>query len=278
MGLNVGPNFEATQKFISLSPVIAGVVYQLLPVLMLILVFAGFYQLMPNTKVKWQAALIGGIVGGVLWHLNNLFSVVYFGQVLRNSQIYGKLAILPVFLLGIYLSWLIVLFGAQVAYAYQNRRAYIQGRRAENVDERGREFVAVRLMTFIAQQFHHGKPPPTSAQIAESLSVPSQLISKVMDPLLQTELVLTVAAATPDDTAYVAGRPLDQISYQNILDAIRAGVGQELETCDEPLRAVVRGKFEEILAAEKKVANAITLQSIVEREENAVPVLQKSNS
>jgi len=278
MGLNVGPNFEATKKLVSVSPFIAGIVYQLLPLLMLILAFAGFYQLMPNTKVKWQAALIGGIVGGVLWHLNNMFSVVYFGQVLRNNQIYGKLAILPVFLLGIYLSWLIVLFGAQVAYAYQNRRAYIQERRAENVNERGREFVALRLMTFIAQQFHLGQPPPTSAQIAESLCVPSQLISKVMDPLLKTELILSVTAATPDETAYVAGRPLDQISYQNILDAIRAGIGQELETCDEPLRAVVRGKFDEILAAEKKVATEITLQSIVERDGNSVPRIQKLNS
>lgn len=265
MGLNVGPNL-ATKKIIAVHPLISGVVYQFLPLLMLVMAFAGFYQLMPNTKVKWQAALVGGIVGGILWHLNNIFSVVYFGQVIRNSEIYGKLAIVPVFLLGIYFSWLIVLFGAQVAYAYQNRRAYIQERQTENVNQRGREFVALRLMTFIAQQFQRGERPPTSAQIAESLCVPSQLVGKVMDPLLKTKLILEVAAKARDEKAYAPARPLDQISYQDILNSIRAGQGRELETRDEPSRALVRGKFDAILEAEQRVAGSITLQSLVEQD------------
>lgn len=264
MGLNAGPYLESTQKVINFNPVIGNVVYQFLPLFMLVMAFAGFYQLMPNTKVKWQAALVGGIVGGVLWHLNNKFSVVYFGQVVRNSAIYGKLAILPVFLLGIYLSWLIVLFGAQVAYAYQNRRAYIQERQTENVNERGREFVALRLMTFVAQQFHWGEQPPSAAQIAESLCVPSQLVSKVMQPLLKSNLLLSVASSIPNETAYAPGRPIEQISYQDILDSIRAGIGQELETRDDQARKVVRAKFNEILSAEQKVAGAITLRMLVQ--------------
>lgn len=263
MGLNVGSHFETPQKFLNVNPFLGGLISQILPAIMLILAFSGFYQLMPNTKVKWQAALVGGIVGGLLWHLNNVFSVVYLGQVVRNSQIYGKLAIVPVFLLGIYFSWLIVLFGAQVAYAYQNRRAYIQERQTENVNQRGREFVALRLMTFIAQEFHCGKRPPTSAQIAESLCVPSQLISKVIDPLLKTKLLLEVASKTADEKAYAPAKPLDQISYQDILDAMRAGLGQELDTRDEPSRLIVRGKFEDIRAAERNVAGAITLQTLV---------------
>jgi membrane protein len=265
MGLNAGPYFTTTQTIINSIP-FGNLVYQLLPLLLLVLVFAGFYKLMPNTKVHWQAALIGGLVGGCLWHLNNKFSVIYFGQVVRNSQIYGKLAIMPVFLIGIYFSWLIVLFGAQVAYAFQNRRAYIQERQTENVNQRGREFVALRLMTFIAQQFHWGERPPSSAQIAESLCVPSQLISKVMQPLLKSKLILCVASAVPDETAYAPARPLEQISYQDILDSVRAGIGQELETRDDPSRKLVRGKFNEILAAEKQVAGAITLRMLVKEE------------
>ena len=265
MGLNVGPYFETSRRILDLSPFIGKLVYKFLPLAMLILTFALFYQLMPNTKVHWRASLIGGLVGGLLWHLNNVFSVAFFGQqIARNSQIYGKLAIVPVFLIGLYFSWLIILFGAQVAYAYQNRRAYIQERQTENVNERGREFVALRLMTYIAQQFHHGERPPTSLQIAEALSVPSQLVSKVMEPLLETKLILGVASAIPGETAYAPGRPLGQISYLNILDSIRAGQGQELGTRDEPSRTMVRGKFDEILAAEKKIADSITLQSLVE--------------
>ncbi len=266
MGLKVGPYFETTTQLLSGQPFLAAVVYTILPMVMVILAFAGFYKLMPNTKVTWSAAFVGGVVGGCLWQLNNAFSVAFFGQqVMRNSEIYGKLALVPVFLIGLYFSWLIVLFGAQVAYAYQNRRAYIQERQAENVNERGREFIALRLMTLIAQHFFRGDRPPTSAQIAESLCVPSQLIHKVMNPLLQTKLLLEVASKKADDVAYVPGRPLDRISYQDVLNSIRAGQGRELETRDEPSRTLVRGKFEQIMDAEQRVAGSITLQSLVER-------------
>ena len=267
MGLNVGPYFETTNKILHFSPFIGNVIYKLLPLAMLVGAFTLFYQLMPNTKVKWRASLIGGSVGGLLWYLNNVFGVAFFGQqIARNSQIYGKLAIMPVFLLGIYFSWLIVLFGAQVAYSYQNRRAYIQEKQTENVNERGCEFVALRLMTFIAQLFHWGERPPSSAQIAESLGVPSQLVGKVMEPLLKSKLILRVASPVSDETAYAPARPLDQISYQDILDSIRAGTGQELETRDDSSRTVVRGKFDEILKAERAVAGSITLRTLVQDE------------
>ena len=267
MGLKIGPYFETTKHLVALTPFLGSLIYDMAPVAMLILAFAGFYQLMPNTKVNWRAALVGGLVGGILWYLNNVFGVAFFAkQVDRNSQIYGQLAIIPVFLIGIYFSWLITLFGAQVAYAWQNRHAYIQERQTENVNQRGREFVALRLMTFIAHRFHLGEPPPTSSDIAERLGVPSQLISKVMDPLLKTKLILEVASKKLDETAYAPGRPLDQISYQNILDSVRAGQGRELETRDEPACVMVRGKFDEILAAERSVAGAITLQKLVERD------------
>ncbi len=273
MGLKAGPHLATTKNIFEHAPIIGGLVYQFLPLVMLVMAFAGFYQLMPNTKVKWQAALVGGVVGGCLWHLNNSFSVAFFGQqVIRNSEIYGKLAIVPVFLIGIYFSWLIVLFGAQVAYAYQNRRAYIQERQTENVNQRGREFVALRLTTFIAQQFYRDECPPTSSQIAEALCVPSQLIHKVMKPLLDSKIILEVASKNLDEKAYAPGRPLDQISYQNILDSIRAGQGKELETRDEPSRTLVRGKLDEIMCAEKRVAGSITLQSLVEQKLIQEPV------
>jgi membrane protein len=267
MGLNLGPYFEKTSKFLKFAPFLGTIIFSLLPLVILILVLTLFYLLMPNTKVNWRAAMVGGSVAGILWHLNNVFNVVYFGRVVRESQIYGKLAILPVFLIGLYFSWLILLFGAQVAYAFQNRRTYLEELRAENVNERGREFIALRLMTYVAQQFHRGDRPPTSTEIAGTLGVPGQLVSKVMQPLLQANLVFEVASTTSDETAYAPAHPLDQISCQDILDSMRSEQGIELPTREEPSRELVRSKFDEIATAEQKVGGAITLQSLVEEEE-----------
>src|SRR5437867_9187110 len=116
--------------------------------------FALFYKMIPNTQVNWSAALLGGFVGGSLWLLLNLFNAFQLSKVVGMSKIYGTaLAVIPIFLVGLYVSWLIVLFGAQVAYALQNRQDYLQEKKAQSVNQRGREYVALRVMTHLAQRF-----------------------------------------------------------------------------------------------------------------------------
>jgi len=186
--------------------------------------------------------------------------------VVSASRIYGSLGAIPILLFGLYLSWTILLFGAQVAYAYQNRRAYIQEKQAESVNQRGREFIALRLMTLVGQKFERGEKPPVATEISEWLSVSSRLIGQIIQPLLQCKLLVEVA--TPE-TAYCPARPLDRISYQDILQALRAGQGHEPATREEPARALVLGAFEEIREAEQRVAKAVTVQAMVERAEAA---------
>src|ERR1051325_11987130 len=114
-------------------------------------------MLIPNTKVRWKAAVVGGAVGGILFHLNNLVSVLYVSRVVSNSRIYGSLALVPVAMIGLYFSWLILLFGAQVAYAFQNRATYLEEKQIENINQRGREFISLRLMTCVSRRFGQGE-------------------------------------------------------------------------------------------------------------------------
>src|SRR5215470_621299 len=134
-------------------PFVGGLIFQFLPVVVLCLTFALFYMLMPNTKVQWKAALVGGAVAGLLLYANNLVSVLYVSRVVSNSKIYGSLGLVPVFMIGLYFSWLILLFGGQVAYAFQNRATYLEEKQVESINQRGREFVALRLMTMVGQRY-----------------------------------------------------------------------------------------------------------------------------
>jgi len=166
LGLTTGPLFNDTTKFLEHWPWLGSFVFYLLPFVVLSLAFGLFYQLIPNTRVQPQAALVGGIVGGCLWQLNNILSKIYISRAVSYSQIYGSISIIPLFLVGMYFSWLILLFGAQVAYAYQNRQSYLQEKQAEGVNQRGREFVALRMMTLLAQHFQRGDKPPDVNLIA----------------------------------------------------------------------------------------------------------------
>lgn len=271
LGLVAGPHFETTRMWLESSPVV-GFFYNLLPLAVLVFAFAIFYFLMPNTRVEWRAALLGGLVGGGLLHLNSLFSSLYFGQVVRNSKFWGSLGVVPVFLLGLYFSWLILLFGAQVAYAFQNRRSYFQEKQADNINQRGREFVAFRLMSLMAKRFANGARPPTVCEMADLISVPSRLISRTLEPLVQTKLVIEVAAPKDGEIGYAPARPLDKITCQNILDAMRAGIGLEVATKEEPARVLVRQEFDKIRQAEREVASQVTLADLVDtREQGAIP-------
>jgi membrane protein len=194
--------------------------------------------------------------------LNNLFGSLYVSRVVTNSKIYGSLGLVPVFMIGLYFSWAILLFGAQVAYAFQNRQAYLQDKLVENVNQRGREFIALRLMTCIGQRFQRCLPPVTVQEISAELGIPTRLAQQVLHTLLAARLITETAGTDP---AYAPARPLDSMNAHHILQAMRAGSGQELPLRDEPARAEVYGEFARIEEAERQAAASVTMLDLVNR-------------
>lgn len=267
IGLTIGGKLDAAQEWMQrwvpfIGSTLIGASSYLAPLLILTATFMLVYMLMPNTRVVWQAALVGGLVGSLLWNLNSQFNVLFASKVVTAGKIYGPLSAVPVFLIGLYFSWLILLFGAQVSYTYQNRRAYLQEKQAETVNQRGREFVALRLITCIGQWFQRGHGPPTLGEITDELGVPSRLAQQVMKTLVAAKLVVEVVGS---ETAYAPARPLETISCHEVLLAMRATSGQELSPRDEPSRDEVFGEFARIQEAEKQAAAAVTVLALVNR-------------
>ena len=275
LGLASGPHLETTRRLLTTMPFVGNLCFRFLPVVMVCLTFAVFYALMPNTKVHWKAALAGGLAGGILFHLNNVVSVLYVSRVVSNSKIYGSLGLVPVFMVGLYLSWLILLFGAQVAYAYQNRASYFEEKQVETVNQRGREFIALRLMTFIGQRFLRGELPPTAVEISEALTVPTRLVQQVMQTLSAARLVTEAAGA---ELAYVPARPLENITCHDILLALRASQGQEVATRDELTRGEVYGEFHRIEEAERQAAATVTMLALASRAQGPREITEGKNS
>jgi membrane protein len=262
LGLAGGAHFQSVKNFVTHTPFVGKLIFDLLPLLVLWLAFALVYLLLPNTKVKFSAAFLGGAVAGTLWHLNSAFGFLYVSRVVTNSKIYGSIGLVPVFMMGVYFSWVILLFGAQVAYAFQNRSAYLLTRLADNVNQRGREFVALRLMTSLGRRFQSGQRPATIFQLSAELGIPSPLTQSVLRTLAHTRLVMEVAGV---ETAFVPARPLDAINAYDILLAMRTGTGQDLPRCEEPELAGIYGEFARIEKAERETASAISLLDLTNR-------------
>ena len=98
------------------------------------------YKLIPNMVVSWSAAIWGGLVAGILWQLNHLLSAMYVSHILMKNDLYaktygGSLGLLPVFMLAVYFTWLIILYGALVAARVQYHSSPLQ----ETVEDKDAE-------------------------------------------------------------------------------------------------------------------------------------------
>jgi len=253
---------ENTKKMMASSHLLAPLAEHLAPMAILSVTMGLFYKFTPNTKVELGAAMIGGIFSGISWHVYNQLSFLLVAKAMSASKFYGGVFLIVLLMGGLYVLWLILLFGAQIAYAFQNRAAYVQERLAENVNHRGREFVALRIMTFLGRRFQEGQRPATVPEISAELAVPSRLTQTVLRTLVATRLVTETCGA---EAAFVPARPLDAINAHDILMAMRTGTGQELPVCDLPELSEIYGEFARIEQAERSAASGVTLQALANR-------------
>jgi membrane protein len=241
--LNVVPGFE---KFL----------LRLLPFVVLWGGFSLMYALMPNTHVRARAAIAGGIFGGTLWQLNNLVNTLYVSRFVTYSKIYGALGIVPMLLVGLYFSWLIVLLGAQVSYAAQNIRAYMQQRASEHIDQSGRELIACRVMLLACRNFIQKLKPPTAEDIAESIGAPPQWLNQLIHRLSASGLVSQVA---DEEGGLVPARPPESITVADVLLAVRRRPG----TLEQPGRDEISRLLQELHAAERSSPSNLRFSDLI---------------
>lgn len=253
------------------------------PLALLTLAFASLYRLMPNTPVRWSAALTGAVVAAALWWINNQASTFYNSNVITYSKIYGSLGILPLFLAGLYLSWLILLLGAQTAYVFQHREGYLEERRADQVDQAGRELAAVRIMFEIGRCFAAGHAGPDLDRLAVGLGIPVRLTARIVALLRARGLVHEVTPvavvrrgwirAAPDEPRYAPARPLARISVTDVWQAVRGRLGGNLPTPDDPLARIARAEYDAVIDAAEARGKASSLADLLGNPPPARPVM-----
>jgi membrane protein len=222
--------------------------------------FAFLYYFMPNTRVQWRAAFAGGIIGGTLWEGAKHGYIWYNTHLVGGTYaIYGAIAAVPIFLLWIYLSWAIVLFGAEFAFAFQNVRTYRREIAAEPPSPAAQEELSLLALLFIARDYAAGRTPVTVRQIGEAFNVPVRFANDILFRLGAAGLVREVTGPEP---AYVPGRDAAAITVKEVLDAVvRAGSNPVLAGRGEC--AVVRGILERADGALQKELGDVTLAQLV---------------
>ena len=193
-------------------------VAELVPYALVIGAFTFFYVFIPNARVLFVPALVGGIAGGILWQSAGWAFAVFVASSTQYAAIYSSFAILVLFLIWLYVSWLILLFGADISF-YLQHPEYLYAMPGEpRLSNRMGERLALAAMSHIASHFVDGRPPWTLQQLAQRLGVPMHAVNVVLDALEDGGLLIK---SHDDPPAYVPARDLAEVSVAELISAIR---------------------------------------------------------
>jgi membrane protein len=190
------------------------------PVAFLALAFAFLYWFVPNTRVRVEGALLGGVVAAVLFTLTQHLYVRFNVGVTNSNALYGGLAALPLFLAWVYVSWMIVLLGAEIAAGIEKRAELRRARSGEEPSPAAREAFGLAIAVRLARAFDAGAAPIPADQLSEELRLPIRSVRAILADL-ESAGVATGAAAPEREDAFQLGRAADRIQVAEIFGALR---------------------------------------------------------
>jgi|CZKI01.1.fsa_nt_gi membrane protein len=178
-------------------------------------VLVSFYHAIPNTRVRWGAALSGAIVVALLLSANNLLGVLYLRRVLLTKSLFGSLGIIPVLMFGLYVFWLFVLVGGQISYAVQNVHARNSQLAWGGLSAANRERLSLAVLMAICRRFHACQPPMSVSELSEAVRAPTQVLNECLNRIVDLGFVMSVPqahGAHPSGMLYQPARPLNRIT------------------------------------------------------------------
>lgn len=186
------------------------------PYLLICGVFTFLYMFMPNTRVNFKSALVGGLVGGFMWSMMGVIFTTFVLFASRTQQIYAGFAVAVTTLIWLYLNWLVLLIGSQLAF-YHQRPAFMRvGRQEPRLSNAMRERLALDIMYIIGRAFRTPGKSITAAELSETLHVPSIALTPIGTALEAAGLLVST-----EKEELVPGRDMSRIHLQEILDVVR---------------------------------------------------------
>lgn len=189
---------------------------QLIPYALIWILLFLLYLIFPNTRVKILPALIGGIVAGTAYQLTQWGFITFQFAFSRYNAIYGSLALLPLFLIYVQLSWFIVLLGAELAYALQHYDTWLPENHKMRMSLLHRKKIALIIMHRIIKRFEERGGPITLKQLAAMGNVPFRFVGEICYELERSGLV-TRSEGEKGDEQYQPAFDIQQMDINTVL-------------------------------------------------------------
>jgi membrane protein len=236
----------------------------LAPYLLVIATFTFLYVFVPNTRVRFIPALIGGTFAGALWAGGGNLFTSFVAASGRNAAIYSGFAIVFVALLWLYLSWLILLLGAQLAFYIQNPSDLRLGQRTPTASNTLRERMALTVMLLVGRDFAR----PDHGWRIESLSARIGVPRHTMEPIVAALTSAGLLTRTSENRL-IPARDLRRIELAEILDAVRSSAHHSQHEADHDWNRTVDAVANHVEVAIREALGERTLEDLVDADVRA---------
>lgn len=229
------------EPFLEMVPLQAAI-HRLVPVLvkalpygLIWLLFAFLYVVLPNTPVRIRSGVLGGVIAGTLFQIVQWIYIKFQIGAASYGAIYGSFAALPLFLMWLQTSWLIVLFGAEIAFAEQFVEHYEFEQDCLRVSPRFQRLVALGITRLCVRTFQEGSRPRNAAEIAEALELPIRLVQDVLHRLTATGVLCQVRREEEKSHAFQPSLPVERLTIDEVVRRLDMS-GVDLIPLDPRLR------------------------------------------
>lgn len=236
---------------------------KVIPFTFVILVFAFIYYVIPNTRVRFASAFVGGLLAGIAWHITGwIFTLAVAGST-NYAAIYSSLAVLIIFMIWLYVNWLIVLVGAEIAFCHQNLKFLTLRKEVFHLSSKLLEKLSIIVMYFVGYNFFNERSPWTVSSLTTEIGLPREPVEETIRGLMQKNLLVETRDNPP---VLMPARSLEKITVGDIVEAVRTNDETDLierKYLSLPAVDEVTSNMEN---ARKEALGGITLKDLITKD------------
>jgi membrane protein len=190
----------------------------LLPYASIWVLLTMLYMIIPNTKIPIRSAILGGITAGTIAQIVQWIYIKFQIGVASYGAIYGSFAALPLFLAMLQMSWMIVLFGAEIANANEHYETFGFHPDYSKMSVSSKKLIMLRIFHLLTKKFSLGEKPLSASQIGNALEIPVRLVRQLLHELSDVGLVVETTKGVKSEVAFQPGRTIENITVKFALD------------------------------------------------------------
>jgi membrane protein len=191
----------------------------LLPYCTIWIMFTFVFIFMPNTKVKLRSGLLGGLVAGTIFQIVQWIYINFQIGAAKYGAIYGSFAALPLFLLWLQISWLVVLFGAELSFAHQNVETYEFEQDCLSASYSFKKLLSLLITHLLIRNFCKAEQPWDAEKISHALEIPIRLVRQLLFELVGSG-ILSEVRKDNKDVAYQPAIDVGKLTVKYVVESL----------------------------------------------------------